>query len=375
MNLKHKKRGFLRFGAEIRFFDKYLFLITITLVTLGLAFLTSSSSAISLARYGNAYIIFLKQLLWTIIAFIIMVYISFIDLEKLRVKIPLFMGITIFLLVITLFMPQTQGAKRWIPLKIMNLQTSEIAKIAVIFYISHFIDKNYSKLTKLKFLLKPILIVLFILILIAIEPDIGTPFVIFTTVMATFFISGIKVFYILLPIITAIPILIIELYRHPYRIDRIKAFLNPWQDPQGKSFQIVQSLAAIGSGWWFGKGPGNSIMKLRYLPESHTDFIFPIIAEETGFIGVIIITILFLLFFIRTMLISKNCSSVFLSTLSFASGFIITFQAFFNIAMSAGLLPTKGLPLPFFSYGGSSIIVNMILVGIILNVSMRRRKI
>lgn len=370
-----KRKNFLRIGSETRFFDRYLFLIIIILVISGLAFLCSSSSAISISKYGNAYVIFIKQLIWTIIGFILMIYISFINLEKIRDKISIIMISTIILLIVTLFMPPIQGAKRWIPLKIMNLQTSEIAKVAIIIYIAHFIDKNYSKLTKIKTLIKPFIVLSIVTVLIAIQPDIGTPIVIFTTALISFFISGLNLRYILVPILFSIPLIIFELYRHPYRIERIKAFLNPWQDVHGKSFQLVQSLAAIGSGWWFGKGPGNSIMKLKYLPESHTDFIFPIIAEETGFIGVVTIVVLFLLFFIRAVLISKKTSSVFLSILSFSSAFLITFQAFFNIAMSSGLLPTKGLPLPFFSYGGSSIIVNMLLVGIILNVSMRRRKI
>lgn len=373
--MKLRKRSFIKIDSRVRFFDRYLFLITVILVISGLAFLCSSSSAISLSKYGNAYTIFLKQLIWTIIGFFLMVYISFVNLEKIRDKIPVIMIMVILLLIITLFMPPIQGAKRWIPLKILNLQTSEIAKLAIILYVAHFIDKNYSKLTKIKVLIKPIIIISIILILIALQPDIGTPVVIFITTIAIFFVSGLSLRYLITPIVLSIPFIIFELYKHKYRIERIKAFLDPWKDIHGKSFQLVQSLAAIGSGWWFGKGPGNSIMKLKYLPESHTDFIFPIIAEETGFIGVSTIVSLFLIFFIRSIIISKNTSSLFLSILSFSAGFLITFQAFFNIAMSSGLIPTKGLPLPFFSYGGSSIIVNLTLVGIILNVSMRRRKI
>ncbi|MCX7641688.1 MAG: putative lipid II flippase FtsW [Elusimicrobiales bacterium] len=368
--MKFKRKRIFKITAEIRFFDKYLFLITTTLMILGLAFVCSASSALS-----NAYTIFIKQTIWTILAFFLMVYVSLLDLEKIRTKIPLIMIITIILLIITLFMPPTQNARRWIPLGLFKVQTSEIAKISVIFYISHFIDKNYSKLSNIKILIKPIIIISIILLLIAIEPDIGTPFIIFMTSVAAFFIAGIKLSYIITPILISIPIIIMEIKRHKYRIDRIKAFLNPWQDPEGKSFQIVQSLAAIGSGWWFGKGPGNSIMKLKYLPESHTDFIFPIIAEETGFIGVSLIILLFTFFFIRALIISKNSSSVFLSILAFSSAFLITFQAIFNIAMSAGMLPTKGIPLPFFSYGGSSIVTTAIMVGFILNVSMRRKKI
>ena len=375
MSLKNKKRKILNLKVEMRFFDKHLFIVILILITLGLAFLASSSSAVSINAYGNAYTIFLKQLIWTLIGFAIMIYIAFTDIEKIRERIPILILFTILLLTITLFMPTTQGAKRWIPLKVINIQASEIAKIVIILYLSHFIDKNYSKINRIKVFIKPLLIISLMLILIALEPDIGTPFIIFLTLMITFFISGMKIKYLMFPIVVAALLSTFDLYRHKYRIDRIKAFLDPWSDPEGTTFQILQSLAAIGSGWWFGKGPGNSVMKLRYLPESHTDFIFPIIAEETGFIGVSIITLLFLFFFVRSIIISKNCSSVFLTTLSFASSFTITLQAFFNIAMSAGLLPTKGLPLPFFSYGGSSIITTMIMAGFIFNASVRRRRI
>lgn len=374
MRKKKKNTSRIFQVQNIRFFDKILFFIIALLLILGLAFLYSASSAYSLSVYGKEYVIFLKQLIWTFIGFGFMILISFYDLEKLKEKIPIIMGITLILLVITLLLPAHKGVKRWIPLGVMNLQTSEIAKIAVIMYLSYFIDKNYSKLNNKKILKKLAVVISLILVLIILQKDIGTPFLIFSIVLMVLFVVGLKIKYIFMPLIAGVILGVIEILRHPYRIERIKVFFDPWSDFAGKSFQTIQSFIAIGSGWWFGKGPGNSVMKLKYLPESHTDFIFPIIAEETGFIGVSIIVILFMLFFTRTILISKNSSSSFLSVLSFSAGVMITFQAFFNIAMSSGLIPTKGLPLPFFSYGGSSIITNLIMVGFILNTSMKRKR-
>lgn len=360
---------------NIRFFDYQLFTAIIILIITGLSFLYSSSSAIAISRFNDPAYYFKKQLIWSFASVIIMLFISFIEIEKLRKYIPFVLISVIFLLVITLFMPKIQNTRRWIPLGFMNLQTSEIAKIAFVLFISDYTDRNFSKLKNIKFFLKPLSVIGVMITLIALEPDLGTPALIFGCSLIILFSYGANIIHILLPLILGFIGVVIEIFRHPYRIQRIKTFLSPWDDPTGKSFQLVQSLVAIGSGWWFGKGPGNSIMKLNYLPESHTDFIFPIIAEEIGFIGITALIFIFVFIFIRGYSISKNSKNSFLSVLSYSSVLIITVQALFNIAMTAGLVPTKGLPLPFFSYGGSSIITNMILCGFILNTSLRRKKI
>lgn len=360
---------------NFRFFDYQLFTAIIILVITGLSFLYSSSSAIGISRFNDTAYYFKKQLLWTMGSVGIMLFISFIEIEKLRRYIPAVVIFVIILLILTLFMPKIQNTRRWIPLGFMNLQTSELAKIAFALFISDYIDRNFSRLKNIKYFLKPIFIIGFMIFLIALQPDLGTPALIFGAAIIILFSYGANLIHILIPFIIGVIGAAIEIIRHPYRIGRIKTFLSPWDDPTGKSFQLVQSLVAIGSGWWLGKGPGNSIMKLNYLPESHTDFIFPIIAEEIGFIGVAGIVFAFVFIFMKGYKISKNSSSSFLSILSYSSVLIITAQALFNIAMTAGLVPTKGLPLPFFSYGGSSIITNMILSGFILNASLRRKRI
>jgi len=358
---------------NMRYFDYKLFGIIILLAITGLFFLYSASSAYAYSTKNDMLYYFKKQAIWVIFASLLMITITFVNLENIRKYMPYIMLVTIFLLIITLFMPKIQNTRRWIPLKIMNLQTSEIAKIVFVLYISDYIDRNFSKIKNLKYLIKPILVVSIILILIAIEPDLGTPALIFVVMISVLFVSGINLLYILIPLAVGVLLIISEIIRHPYRLARIKTFLSPWDDPTGKSFQLVQSLVAIGSGWWFGRGPGNSIINLNYLPESHTDFIFPVVAEETGFIGVCIIMILFFSFFKRTLHIALHAKDTFLFYVAFTSGFMITVQAFFNIAMTGGMVPTKGLPLPFFSYGGSSIVSTMILCGFILNVSLRRK--
>jgi cell division protein FtsW len=370
--MRRKNQGFPSiFPSKInpRFFDYTLFTTIIMLTITGLTFLYSSSSAIS----SDPAYYFKKQLVWSVFSIILMLFIAFIDLEKIRKYIPFIVIFTIFLLILTLFMPKIHKTRRWIPLGFMNLQTSELAKISFVLYISDYIDRNFTKLKDIKFFLKPLIIIGFILVLIAIEPDLGTPALIFIASLIILFVYGANIIHIIIPFILGIIAIIIELKRHSYRMDRIKILFSPWNDPTGKGFQVIQSLAAIGSGWWLGRGPGNSVMKLHYLPESHTDFIFPIIAEEIGFIGVVAIIFVFVFMFIRAYNISKNSNNSFLSILSYSSIITIIIQAFFNISMAVGLFPTKGLPLPFFSYGGSSIITTMILCGFILNTSLRRK--
>ncbi|MBU2530166.1 MAG: FtsW/RodA/SpoVE family cell cycle protein, partial [Elusimicrobia bacterium] len=188
-----------------------------------------------------------------------------------------------------------------------------------------------------------------------------------------FFAAGLKKRHILTPIIAVIPLFIFELFRHSYRLERIKIFLSPWRDQSNAGYQIVQSLLAVGSGGWFGKGFGSSQLKLMYLPEPHTDFIFPVIAEELGMFGGMAIMLLFLFLLLKAIKIAKTADNLFSSLLALGLIFTISMQAFFNIAMTIGLIPTKGLPLPFFSYGGSSMVMTLIAIGIVLNISAQKR--
>jgi cell division protein FtsW len=169
-----------------------------------------------------------------------------------------------------------------------------------------------------------------------------------------------------------VPVLIEELLRKPYRIARIKNFLSPWQDASGTGYQLVQSLLAVGSGGWLGKGLGASKLKLMYLPEPHTDFIFPVVAEELGLVGGLAIVGLFTAMLVKGSRIARNAPSLYTSLAAFGLTLVIVMQAYFNLSMAIGLIPTKGIPLPFFSYGGSSILSSMLMVGVILNVSAHR---
>ncbi|OGS08326.1 MAG: cell division protein FtsW [Elusimicrobia bacterium RIFOXYA12_FULL_51_18] len=353
--------------------DFPLFLIILSLLGLGLVSLFSAS-AIYASNKGLASLFYTKrQAIWMILGLGAAAGIARIDLERIRKFIKPGVILTVLLLGATLFMPPVAHVRRWIPLGFMKLQMSEFAKIVLVLYLADFFDRHLSHIaSNPKQLLKPLGAMAIILALIAREPDLGTPALMFVTAIFMFFAAGVKLRFILMPIAAMIPVFIVELFLHPYRIARLKTFLSPWESASGAGYQLAQSLLAVGSGGWLGKGLGASQLKLMYLPEPHTDFIFSIIAEETGFIGSLLIVLLFLGLLIKGVRIARNAPSFYTSLTALGLTLMITLQSFFNMAMTMGLIPTKGIPLPFFSYGGSSILASMIAVGIILNISAHR---
>jgi cell division protein FtsW len=303
----------------------------------------------------------------------LMAAIAKVDLERIRKYIKPAVVASVFLLAVTLVMHPVAHVRRWIPLGFMKLQMSEFIKPVLMLYLADFFDRSASRVqAEWKELLKPFCVALLIFVLIAAEPDLGTPSLLFGVTMMIFFTAGVKLRYILAPLAAAVPVIIEELIRKPYRIARLKNFMSPWQDASGTGYQLVQSLLAVGSGGWFGKGLGASKIKLMYLPEPHTDFIFPVVAEELGLVGGLFIAGLFTALLVKGSRIARNAPSLYTSLAAFGMTLTIALQAFFNLSMAIGLIPTKGIPLPFFSYGGSSILTSMIMVGIILNVSAHR---
>jgi cell division protein FtsW len=253
----------------------------------------------------------------------------------------------------------------------ISFQPSELANIAVIIYIADFIARK-KFLIKDDFLygfLPPLFTLGSLLVLIIAQPDLGTCFALAMVVLLMLFIAGIRKEYLGGLILLAIPVLYLLIFKVAYRRARILAFLNPWADARGSGFQIIQSNIALGSGGIFGVGLGHSMQKLFYLPAAHTDFIFSIIGEEMGLLGTIGICILFIIFIIQGMKVARNAQDVFGYFLSIGIVLLITLKAAINIGVSLGALPTKGLPLPFISYGGSSLIFDLIGVGLLLNIA------
>ena len=360
-------------NRSLKYVDYPVFFIVAILLMLGLVSLFSASALYAANKGLDSLFYTKKQALYILFGLGLMTAAAKIDLERVRPYIKPTVIATILLLVVTLFMPPVAHVRRWIPLGFMKLQMSEFAKIVLVLYLADFFDRSISRIqANWRELLKPLGVTVIVLGLIAAEPDLGTPSLLFLVTLCVCFAAGVKMRYILAPLAAAVPVFIIELFRPPYRIARLKNFLSPWDDASGTGYQLVQSLLAVGSGGWFGKGIGASKLKLMYLPEPHTDFIFPVVAEELGLVGGLFITGLFTALLLKGARIARNAPSLYTALAAFGLTLVITLQAFFNLAMAIGLIPTKGIPLPFFSYGGSSILTSMIMVGIILNVSAHR---
>ena len=265
---------------------------------------------------------------------------------------------------------EVSGARRWFRFRILSFQPSELANLAVIIYVSDFIARKGDVIKQfIKGFIPPMMVIGFTSLLILAQPDLGTTLSLGVVVFVMLFIAGVRASYLLSIILAGLPALYLLIFRVPYRRTRILAFLNPWLDPKGSGFQIIQSQISLGSGGIFGVGLGHSKQKLFYLPAAHTDFIFSIIGEELGLLGTIGVILLFIVFIWQGIKIIKNAPDRFGYFLALGLVMMITLKAAINIGVSCGMLPTKGLPLPFISYGGSSFIFDMVSVGILMNIA------
>jgi cell division protein FtsW len=309
------------------------------------------------------------MLIGAVLTFMFMI----IDYRKLRNFAQPLLFISIILLILVLIPGigrEVSGARRWFRFYVLSFQPSELANLALIVYLADFIARKGNLIKSfLKGFLPPMFVLGIFSILILLQPDLGTTVALGVVALIMIFVAGVRPAYIGSLILTSLPVLYILIFSVPYRRARIMAFLNPWLDPKGSGFQIIQSQVALGSGGIFGVGLGHSKQKLFYLPAAHTDFIFSIIGEELGLLGTIGVIILFIIFIQQGIKVIKNASDKFGYFLSLGLVSMIAFRAAINIGVSCGILPTKGLPLPFISYGGSSFIFDMISVGILVNIA------
>lgn len=296
-----------------------------------------------------------------------------IDYHKLKAYARPLLIISIILLVLVLIPGlgrEVSGARRWFRFKFISFQPSELANLAIIIYVADFISRKGNLIkTFFKGFLPPMCALGLCAVLIIVQPDLGSTIAIGAVVLAMLFVAGVRPVYILSLILCSLPALYFLIFNVAYRRARILAFLNPWLDPRGSGFQIIQSQVALGSGGIFGVGLGHSKQKLFYLPAAHTDFIFSIIGEELGLLGTIGVIILFIIFIQQGIKVIKNTPDKFGYFLALGLVTMIAFRAVINIGVSCGVLPTKGLPLPFISYGGSSFIFDMVSVGILVNIA------
>ena len=353
--------------------DKLLLISVVILSLFGLLMIYSSSSIWATYKFNDPYKYLKTQAIFLILGFIIIKIVSNIPypIYKKYSNIILFSCITLLVLVLIPGIGTIRnGSRSWFGIGSFGIQPSEFSKLGLIIFTSKYLTNN-----KIKKSVFPILLVVFIIFaLIMLQPDFGTGVIIVMSIISLLFISGVNMnFFIKLGILGLIGIITLVIIA-PYRMQRITSFLNPWSDPLGSGFQIIQSLYAIGPSGLLGTGLGNSIQKHFYLPEPQTDFIFSIISEELGFIGIIIITTLFIIIIYRGFKISMSQEDKFSKYLAYGITFSIAFQTILNLMVVVGLIPVTGVTLPFLSYGGSSLLVSMTEIGILLNISKKQYK-
>lgn len=339
----------------------------------GLVMIYSSSYVWAEYKFNNAYKFVITQGMFLIIGYLIMIILLKVPYTKYLAKANIIFGVC-FLLLILVLIPGIgsvrNGSRSWFGIGGFGIQPSEFAKLGMIIFTSKYLAYNEKILKNIKSGVLPILVVLILVFgLIMLQPDFGTGIIIVISIIGLLFVSGVNMsFFIKIGILGMIGIVVLIIVA-PYRMERIISFLNPWTDPLGSGFQIIQSLYAIGPGGLLGLGFGNSIQKHFYLPEPQTDFIFSIISEEFGFMGVLIVSSLFILIIYRGFRISKNCENRFGKYLAFGISFQLAFQTLLNLMVVVGLIPVTGVTLPFLSYGGSSLLITMISMSILLNIS------
>jgi len=356
--------------------DRQLFGVTLALCLAGAVMVFSASAVTLREQGGNGYAFLLRQLLWAAIGMAGMFWLMRTDYHKLRQPRVIFTAIsfTLVLLIAVLFLDRSHQTHRWVRVGPLSFQPSEIAKLVVIGYLAWFLESRSQSrgagVNSVRQTLLPALgTVLAMVALVYKEPDMGTACMIFFIAAVMLFVAGLSYRYILAAVLAAVPLIYIAIASVPYRLERVEAYLSPGADPQGHGFQLAQSLIAIGSGGFSGVGLMESRQKLFFLPEAHTDFIYSIICEEIGFIGAVLVLALFAIYGWRGFVASLKAPDTFGRLLAMGITAMVVGQALVNLSVVLGLVPTKGIPLPFISYGGSSLIGMLLATGVLLNIS------
>lgn len=361
------------YKKEDKFPDITLLLVTLILIIVGTAMIYSSSSIIALEKFKDGQYFLKKQLVFVFLGLTSMIIMTKMPYSYLRKW--AYPGIILSLVLLSmLFIPSVGmkrgGATRWLNLGGFSFQVTEMVKIVMVIFLAHLLTRKAFQITNFaRGILIPLAVTAVVILLILLEPDFGTSAIIASILLLMLCIAGAQMKHLLLLVAAFIPVGVSLILYKGYRLTRLTAFLDPWKDADNTGFQIIQSLISFGSGGAFGVGIGDGMQKLFYLPEPHTDFILSIIAEESGFIGVTIVIVMFTLFAFRGFMIALKAPDLFGTLLAAGLTMVISLEAFINIAGVMGLIPLKGLVLPFLSYGGTAFIMTMTAVGILLNIS------
>jgi cell division protein FtsW len=347
--------------------------VTLTLVCVGTIMIYSASSIYAWENYKDSAYFLKRHLVFLAIGMALTFSVMNIDYRRLKKIAKPLLIFSIALLVLVLvpgISREISGARRWFRFKFISFQPSELVNMAMIIYIADFLSRKGSLIKQFwRGFSPPVAVLGLCVLLILMQPDLGTALAISTVVFIMLVVAGIRMTYLASVILAGLPVLYFLIFSVPYRRMRILAFLNPWLDPKGSGFQIIQSQIALGSGGLFGVGLGHSRQKLFYLPAAQTDFIFSIIGEELGLCGTLGVIVLFMVFILQGLKIVKNAPDKFAYFLSLGLVLMISLKAIINISVSCGVFPTKGLPLPFISYGGSSLIFDLMSVGLLVNIA------
>jgi cell division protein FtsW len=352
--------------------DKLLFTATLLLVCTSVVMVYSASAFIAMENQGDPYLYLFKQGTWALLGLGLVPLMMRIDYRTYRQPVVIWTGLAIVVvaLVAVLFGHARNGANRWLLFGPLGVQPSELAKVVVIVFIAALLERRMDRIDDPAYALLPIGIVLAVVVaLILREPDLGTSVSIVVIEAVMVFAAGIDYRYVAGVCLAAVPALYFLLAFSEYRWRRVTSFLDPWANPLGDGFQMIQSMIAVATGGIFGRGLMAGVQKLFYLPEPHNDFIYAVISEELGFIGATVVIACFCVIACRGLRTALRAPDRFGAFLALGLTTMVAFQAFFNVSVVLGLLPTKGIPLPFVSYGGSSLLINLLGMGILLNVS------
>jgi cell division protein FtsW len=354
-------------------YDLVIMLMAIALTCFGVVMVYSASSVMAAKKFHDGFFFLKRQGVFALLGFGLMVATMQINYQFWRkLAAPILLGCIVLLVLVLIpgIGGTAGGASRWIKLPGFNFQPSEIAKIALIMYMAYSLDRKQDKIKELGAgFVSYMLILLVMLGLLLKQPDMGSALTLAAVAIIMLFAAGTRLVYIISIFLMSMPFIYFLIMNVAYRKRRIMAFLDPWQDPQNSGFQIIQSWLALGTGGLFGQGLGEGKQKLFYLPEAHTDFILSVVGEELGFFGVVVIIGMFFLLVQRAMRIAVAAPDPFGRFLALGIAVLFGIEASVNMGVVTGLLPTKGLALPFISYGGSSLLISLFAVGILLNIS------
>ena len=352
--------------------DRLLFIVTLILVFVGLVMVFSASAVMAKERYHSGYFFLLRQLGWAVAGFIAMLAGMRIDYRRLKHPAVVFslLGLTTLMLISVFFLDRAHNTHRWIHFAGFSFQPSELAKPVLILFLAFFLENRTKSMDDWRNTLLPAVLPTLIFVgLIVFQPDLGTAIACAAVTVCILFVAGLEVKYLAYAFAGSLLPLYFLIFHVAYRRDRILAFLDPYSDPQGRGFHIIQSLIAVSTGGLTGVGLMEGKEKLFYLPEPHTDFIFSVLGEELGLLGCVTVVLLFAVFLWRGMRTALRTQDMFGRFLAVGITSMVVVQALINISVVLGLMPTKGIPLPLISYGGSSLFITLACIGVLLNVT------